>query len=55
MYVPSFLLIPLTLLTITALTTSPFLTVPPGVAVLTLATIISPILNGMVTLFGLLI
>ena len=35
---------PFLLLTITALTTLPFFTTPPGVALLTVATITSPIL-----------
>jgi len=35
---------PFDVLTMTALTTSPFLTVPPGVAALTDATITSPML-----------
>ncbi|AGX41263.1 50S ribosomal protein L14 [Clostridium saccharobutylicum DSM 13864] len=43
-YEPSALLTPLTDLTTTAFTTSPFLTTPPGVALLTLATITSPML-----------
>ena len=42
-YEPSARLAPLTVRTITAFTTSPFLTTPPGVAFLTVATMISPI------------
>ena len=42
MYEPSLRRAPLTVRTTTAFTTSPFLTTPPGVASLTVATITSP-------------
>ena len=44
-YDPSALLTPFLVLTTTAFTTSPFFTTPPGVAVLTEATITSPMLE----------
>ena len=48
-YDPSALFVGFFVLTTTALTTSPFFTVPPGIAVFTEATITSPILAYLVS------